>query len=209
VVPDATTATVLITSWAADNRLPPQRAEVVTVAEDEDATLPVDRADERRLEVFATFPAGLRVMGDLATREPYAVGIGGALSTRGLVHATDYSLAGGTIVHDYDATDAMAFGYAAATFGTGRWTLRPWLGAGVAYAKITQHWTNPTRTMDSAWSAHPFGEAAIIFGRDLTPSWGLDAGLILHVIDQTITAGPFVAERDHEGLLVLGIRHRL
>jgi hypothetical protein len=205
VVPDARSAAVLVTSWAADNGFPVQPVQLVATPapayDDDEPTVPVHHDGQRRLEVFAMFPLGGRVTADLAAPGRWTAGIGGTAATRTLRH--EETLGNGDLIlaRNVVATDVQAFGYIARSFGEGLWTLRTSIGAGVVRTHISDSSIAldgmPTATPESLTRALPFGDVTITLGRDFATSWGLDVGLAVEIYEQTI----YLTNRDSFGTI--------
>ncbi len=228
VAPDARTAAVLVASWAAGDRLAPQSPSIIhpPTSDDwvDDAPAPPRPDDERRLEIFGLFNVGARLAIDLAARGRWTLGAAAAISDRPLLHV-GYSTINAIATQTVHATDARALGYIGGIFGTGRWTVRTTVGAGVTYTRIVDD-VDPMgssslempSTHDTAERVRPMAEGLAVIGRDIGARWGIDAGLIVSLYGQHVQVAPLAGYESLDPLevshaldvqLALGLRYRL
>jgi hypothetical protein len=246
LVPDAQSAGVLVASWVADDWVAPRSdvwstprpksapAEPVLApprytAPHETPTVNAIRAQRPRrsggprwISVGGMFSAqdtddgGLRVELDVLSRGSFTLGAAFAWSETSMNVGSSYTY-GQMRSSDYAATI-----YGAYTLRTDRWELRGAVGLGGVYSGIDGELMSASPTQP--WATDSFygagggviGTASVLATRRLGDSWGVQAGVLGHVITESFPAGMSsgiegsrIERGDAHVFLFTGLRRRI
>jgi hypothetical protein len=238
IVPDAQTAGVLVASWIADDNAPapavppPAPAPAIAPPERPAAIGPVESlsppglapiaitkaAPTKRskwLTAGALFPMsessslGIRVEADVARRGKWTFGAAGSL-------ATNETMVGGYSSNGHmSLSDSKLMAYVARTWGSGKWQLRPSLGAGVVHTTgdLVMYGSGSYYTLTGTFASF---EGAVALTRDFGKRWAAYVAPVGTIISQRYEVMTptevYPVDLQRSGLdlsLFSGVRYRL
>jgi hypothetical protein len=158
---------------------------------------------------------GLRMELDLATRDHWVVGASGTIASDRYFNQNGFVSDGSAYLSPIiDMVDARAMVTVARDMGDGPWRLRSSIGAGFVYTQSTAMY-EPNFSVQpmqiTATGVFPVAEATITVEHDLGDNWGIEAGMLTTVFDQTLhITQTDVLDRGPLQFMVLGgLRHRI
>jgi hypothetical protein len=236
IVPDAQTAGVLVASWIADDNAPapapppaiapPERAAAVgpigpieSLSPPGLAPVAITAAPPARrskwLTAGALFPMsessslGIRVEADVVRRGKWTFGAAGSLATN------ETSVAGFSSGGHMSLSDSKLMAYVARTWGSGKWQLRPSVGAGVVHSTgdLFMYGSGAYYSLTGTFASF---EGSVALTRDIGKRWAAYVAPVATIIAQryeVMTPTEFYpVDLQRSGLdlsLFSGVRYRL